>query len=105
MGAVELLKELQTLGVEVTADGEEIVLRPGARVPAKMLGPLRQAKNEIMALLTQDPDYSITACICVRAIGPTGTTPCTVCDLPLLCPDCARCRGCKLVLRYGRSGR
>ena len=27
MGAVDLLKELEILGVEVTADGDEVVLR------------------------------------------------------------------------------
>ena len=102
MGAAELLKELETLGVEVTADGDEMVLRHGARVPAEMLEPLRQAKEEIMALLTKVPDYSPTACTCEQTIGPTGPDRCDTCQLPLLCPNCAGCRGCKLAVRFGR---
>ena len=100
MGAVELLKELETLGVSVSADGDEMVLRPGARVPSEMLDPLRQAKAEIMILLTHVPDYSITACVCDQPIGPTGPDRCGKCDLALLCPDCPGCRGCRLAVRF-----
>ena len=101
MGAAELLKELETFGVVVTADGDEMVLRPGARVPSKMLDPLRQAKAEIMVLLTHILDYSITACACDLPIGPTGSQRCGTCGLPLLCPNCPGCRGCKLAVKFG----
>jgi len=101
MGAAELLKELEILGVEVTVDGDEMVLRPGARVPSEMLDPLRQAKAEIMALLTHVPDYSSTACVCDQPVGGTGPERCGTCQLPLLCPNCPGCRGCKLAVRFG----
>jgi len=104
MGAAELLKELEILGVSASVDGDEMVLRPGARVPADMLGPLRQAKAEIMALLTYVPDYSVTACTCDQPIGGTGPEQCEVCQQPLLCPNCLGCRGCKLAMRFGRGG-
>lgn len=104
MGAVELLKELEILGVEVTVDGDEVVLRPGARVPAEMLDPLRQAKADIMALLTYVPDYSITACSCDQPVGGTGPERCEVCRQPLLCPNCSGCRGCRLAVRFGWGG-
>ena len=104
MGAAELLKELEILGVEVTADGDEMVLRPGARVPSDMLGSLRQAKAEIMALLIYVPDYSVTACVCNQPIGGTGPERCGICGLALLCPDCPGCRGCRLAVRFGWEG-
>ena len=100
MGAVELLKELETLGVSVSVDGDEMVLRPGGRVPTDMMGPLRRAKDEIMTLLTHVPDYSITACVCSTPVGPTGPDRCHVCELGLLCPECGLCRGCKLRLQF-----
>jgi len=110
MGAVELLQELETLGISVSVDGVELVLRPGARVPSEMMGPLREAKTEIMALLVEvvddvlvdDVDYSLTACICSKPVGPTNSDRCQVCELPLLCPSCPGCRGCKLAVRFGR---
>ena len=105
MGAVELLQELETLGVSVSVDGDEMVLRPGARVPSEMMGPLRQAKEKIMAMLTYIPDYSITACTCPQPIGPTGPERCQACGLPLLCPNCPGCRGCKLAVTFGRHGK
>ena len=104
MGAAELLKELETLGVSVSVDGDEVVLRPGARVPSEMMGPLRQAKDEIMAMLTQVPDFNATACTCPQPIGPTGPDRCGTCRLPLLCPHCPGCRGCRLALRFGWGG-
>ena len=110
MGAVELLKELEILGVSVSVDGDEVVLRPGSRVPSDMIPPLRQAKAEILGLLVDDADgvvdavdYGATACICDQPIGPTGPERCGTCQLPLLCPNCPGCRGCKLAVKFGRA--
>ncbi|MCH7705990.1 MAG: ABC transporter substrate-binding protein [Chloroflexi bacterium] len=93
----------ENLGVEVTVDGDEVVLRPGSRVPSDMIPPLRQAKAEILALLTHVPDYSITACTCAQPVGGTGPERCGACQLPLLCPNCPGCRGCKLAVKFGRA--
>jgi len=44
---------------------------------------------------------SITACTCPQPIGPTGSQRCVICQLPLLCPNCGGCRGCKLAAQFG----
>ena len=46
------------------------------------------------------PDYAATACVCPTPNGPTGPDRCSVCELPLICPVCGLCRGCKLILRF-----
>lgn len=49
--AVELLEQLQSCGVYVTVDRDELVLRPGNKVPADLLPEVRQHKAEIMEQL------------------------------------------------------
>ena len=36
----------------------------------------------------------------LAGIVPTGVERCNVCELPLICPVCEKCRGCKLRLRF-----
>ena len=55
MGAVELLKKLQSRGVSVTVDRDELVLRSGDKVPPELLTEVRQYKAEILAYLRRDP--------------------------------------------------
>jgi len=103
MGAVELLKELETLGVSVSVDGDEMVLRPGARVPSEMMGPLRRAKDEIMAMLTLptgactcDPLPSRTehGALAHAGCGPTYER-CSKCGKVWQCKLCQGCRYCR----------
>ena len=48
MGAVELLEELQSCGVAVFLDQDELVLRPGSQVPPDLIPILKQSKPEIV---------------------------------------------------------
>ena len=42
--AAELLEQLQSFGVSVSVDQDELVLRPGNKVPADLLPEVRQHK-------------------------------------------------------------
>lgn len=53
MGAVELLEELQSCGVAVFLDQDELVLRPGSQVPPDLIPILKQSKREIVEHLRQ----------------------------------------------------
>ena len=44
MGAVELLEELQSCGVSVSLDQDELVLCPGSQVPPDLIPILKQSK-------------------------------------------------------------
>jgi len=46
--ATAILEEVQLLGVTVEADGPDIVLRPGRKVPAWLLDQVRAAKPELL---------------------------------------------------------
>jgi len=57
--AVELLEELQSMGVSVIVSGDRIRLRPGSSVPAALLDEVRRVKSDIVGLLakpTIDPE-------------------------------------------------
>ena len=49
--AIELLKQLRSFGVSVSLDHEELVLRPGNKVPADLLPEVRQHKAGIIEQL------------------------------------------------------
>ena len=51
MGAAELLEQLQACGVSVAKDGDELVLRPGGKVPPDLLDEVRRCKGGILDLL------------------------------------------------------
>ena len=53
MSAVELLEELQSCGVSVSLDQDELVLRPGSQVPPDLIPILKQSKPEIVEHLRQ----------------------------------------------------
>ena len=42
--AIELLEQLRSCGVSVSVDQDELVLRPGNKVPADLLPEVRQHK-------------------------------------------------------------
>ena len=56
MAAVELLERLGACGVSVSLDRDELVLRPGNKVPSDLLPALRQHKAELIALLACPPN-------------------------------------------------
>jgi hypothetical protein len=100
MEAVVILEELARLGVTVRVMGPKLLLEPGSKVPTDLVGEVKACKIELLALLRQEVDYAATACVCPVPIGPTGNTRCPVCQLPLICLGCGRCRGCKLRLKF-----
>ena len=51
--AVELLKELESRGVSIFVDRDELVLRPGNKVPSGLLPDLLVHKAAFIALLTE----------------------------------------------------
>ena len=51
MAAVEVLERLESCGVSVSVDREELVLRPGSKVPPELLIEVRQHKRDLLALL------------------------------------------------------
>lgn len=52
MNAAALLIRLGALGVSVTAEGEELRLRPASAIPPDLLAALRVSKPAVLALLT-----------------------------------------------------
>ena len=110
MNAADLLPDVQAHGVSIWADGDRLELEVPEGFPDILIEALRQYKVEVLALLRRQaelaspPDFAATACICPVPIGPTGDARCPVCQLPLLCPECSRCRGCKLRLQFSEGG-
>ena len=51
-GAVALLEQLRRCGVSVSLDRDELVLRPGSKIPIGLLVEVRQHKSDLMALLS-----------------------------------------------------
>ena len=49
--AIELLEQLRSCGVSVSVDQDELVLRPGNKVPADLLPEVRQHKVGIIEQL------------------------------------------------------
>ena len=50
--AIELLDQLQSCGVSVSLDHDELVLRPGSKDPDDVLAEVRHHKADLVALLT-----------------------------------------------------
>ena len=95
-----LIKKACSMGAAFWFDGDAVVVSAPCPLPSELMAALRLHKQEIKVLLTPVPDYQATACICTVPIGPTGGVRCGVCGLPLICPECERCRGCKLRVRF-----
>jgi hypothetical protein len=54
--AIELLEQLRSCGVSVSVDQDELVLRPGNKVPADLLPEVRQHKAGIIEQLRDVDD-------------------------------------------------
>jgi hypothetical protein len=52
MTASTVLRELQALGVEVLAQGSNLLIRPASKVPPELEAKLRERKPEILAVLS-----------------------------------------------------
>ena len=50
--AAVLLEQLQCCGVSVSLDRDELVLRPGSKIPVGLLAEVRQHKSDLVALLS-----------------------------------------------------
>lgn len=62
-------------------------------------------------LSTTDPSlrsgegHALLACVCPRVIGgATRGDCCPACEIAMTCPDCGKCRGCRLMLRLDSMG-
>ncbi len=53
MEAIELLEQLRDCDVSVTVEIDELVLRPGSRIPSDLLLEVRQHKQELIQELTK----------------------------------------------------
>ena len=100
----ELLREARSLGAAFRFEGDKVVVSAPLPLPGDLMAKLREHKPEIVALLGQEPDYQATACTCESPVGSTGEARCCTCGLPLICPHCGLCRGCKLRLKYPQNG-
>ena len=102
--ADELLRRARQLGAIFRVHPDKSIHWESPQpLPDYLLGELKEQKPELLVLLGQDSDYASTACTCLVPIGGTGSERCGVCGLPLLCPTCSMCRGCKLALRFKSS--
>ena len=54
MEVTEILSRLQYLGVEVKADGDNLLLVPGSRVPTDLVSAIRGSKAEVLSRLADD---------------------------------------------------
>ncbi len=55
MGARELLHDLTGAGFSLVADGDKLVIRPASKLTDELRAAVRQAKPELMDLLTERP--------------------------------------------------
>ncbi len=101
MKAEELLYEARKQGAVFTVSGKNKVRVSGPMsLPDSLMAELRTHKLDIIPLLAEGPDYLATACICEKTPDGTGPERCGVCTLPLICPVCLHCRGCRLMARF-----
>ena len=99
MTATEELCHARQLGAHFTVISESALkVSSPLPLPRNLTAELRKHKPELLVLLRETPDYSISACICEDSTGLTGSKRCGVCALALICPHCSRCRGCKRVI-------
>ena len=60
MGARDLLDDLAEAGISVASEGGTLVIRPASRLTHEMRAALRQAKPELLALLSARRPYTLT---------------------------------------------
>ena len=99
--AGELLHHARSMGAAFHILSNDLVKwEAPLPLPEELLADLRAHKPEIIALLALEPDYQFTACLCDSTPDGTGPERCGVCGLPLICPVCLHCRGCRLMARF-----
>jgi hypothetical protein len=79
MTAEEVLTRAQALGVTVSVDGPDLVVRCEAGLPTDLVEELRQHKSELLFLLANDPDDDPVCCRGCAEVIPAGTTLCVEC--------------------------
>ncbi len=110
MTATDVLDELTSLGVTATANGQNLLLEPGSKVPQELLAVVKEHKNELLDLVTQPSDSSgilpTAACSCSipthsqhghpsqAGCGPTYER-CEACGYTWRCKLCLGCRYCR----------
>ena len=108
MNASEALYCARTQGAMFTIFGQDQVkVSAPTPLPESLMVELRKNKLALIPLICQQSNYAVTACTCDKTPDGTGPNRCGVCALPLICPVCDRCRGCKLLMRFegGQSRR
>jgi hypothetical protein len=99
-----LVMRARSMGADFPFDGDAVLVSAARPLPADLMAELRQHRQAIGVYLARPVAYELTACICPVPIGPTGSIRYGICGLPLICPDCELCRGCRLCVRFPRSG-
>jgi hypothetical protein len=100
VNATEALCEARKHGAVFIVSGEDCMgVAAPMRLPGSLISDRKIHKAQVIALLEEEPDYSATACTCGDSTGLTGSNRCGVCALPLICPHCSGCRGCKRMVR------
>jgi TubC N-terminal docking domain len=79
MKAEQLVTRAEALGVSLSADGAELVLRHQGSLPRELVDELRAHKTEVLAFLEGEVDDSPAVCRGCAALIPAGTTLCVEC--------------------------
>ena len=102
MAAIELLELLENFGITVSLDRDELVLKPGSKVPSDILDEVRHHKAEIIQELRHlygggQPPSLTCECPDVGSYYDDyseGTESCKSCSERCFCPVCDGCRWC-----------
>ena len=86
-------EQLQSRGVSVSLDRDELVLRSASEVPSDLLAQVKEHKVEMHDQLSAQ----ICECLDVERFYDDyseGTGPCKLCGQRCFCPTCKGCRWC-----------
>ena len=75
MGARDLLADLAGAGLSVTAEGDRLVIRPASKLTEHMRHALREAKPELLVLLSAPSPIRNCAACAYRLKGGTCAEP------------------------------
>ena len=56
--AIHILERLEALGVSISIDGSELVMRPGSKVPVEIGDDVRQHKTEVLDYIRREAPAS-----------------------------------------------
>ena len=103
MGGTEVLAQLETLGICVTLDGDDVVMRPGSQVPEDLLAKGRHSKPSIVEILASIsgtcscdplPSQAEFGALAQAGCGPAHEQ-CEICKYTWVCKICLGCRRCR----------